>query len=106
MRLRGGMIVVLGLVACLLAGCQQQARVHPAGHGVHLFGPTPLAVGQEDLGYFAYVPATEAPLLMLDHQYQETFVRTRIWDIEDNRHPGQSYYRRRTYAERIFASYR
>ena len=106
MLLRGGVLVGLGLALCLSAGCQQQARVEPTGDGVHLFGPTPLALGHESQGYFAYVPATEPPLMMLDSTYQSTFVRTRIWDIEDNRRPGRSYHRRRTYSEQIYSAYR
>lgn len=103
--------LILGLVAAAPAGCRQdRAEIDfeqlalANGHGVHLFGPTALPMGEEDLGYFAYVMPSEPPLLMFDRE--STYVRTRIWDIEDNRRPGRSYQRRRTFVEHVRASYR
>lgn len=93
------MAVVLAVAA--LAGCQAQQRVADlSGDGVHLFGATPLPLGHEDMGYFAYVPRTVTPLLMFDHQ--SAYVHSYTWDVEDNRRPGQSYRRRRTRSEETY----
>jgi hypothetical protein len=92
------------LAGAALAGCcgpddaaTGAAALSDAGHGVHLFGPTPLAVGHEHLGYFAYVEPVEPPLAMFDHH--TVFVRTRSWDVENNRRSDLSYHRRRTFSE-------
>jgi hypothetical protein len=101
------------LVASLFAGCEAQGPsaiddcqrlVREGGEGVHLFGPAPLPRGGEDLGYFAQLPPREETLALFD--LHTMYVRTWIWDVENNRHPGQSYHRRMVFSEDIRASYR
>lgn len=99
------------LAAAALAGCQADPAACDLGgprlvqaHGQFLFGPTPLPLGEEDLGYFAYVVPQDEPLMMFDRH--SVYVRQRIWDVEDNRRPGHSYQRRRTYSDEIHFSYR
>jgi len=101
-----GAVLGLLVVLAVLSGCQSQtARVADlGGRQEHLFGPLPLAVGEEDLGYFAYVPYREQQLLMFDHA--AATVRTYTWDVEDNRRPGRSYQRRRTFSQEFYSYYR
>ena len=109
---RGVVAVALLVAAVVVAGCHggqaakqvAWARSSGQGHAVHMFGPTALPVGGEDLGYFARVEPEEEPLMIWD--YRANFVRHRIWEVEDNRRPDRSYHRRRTWAEEIRASHR
>ena len=99
----GGMLSLLVLLAGL-GGCQTTRVADLGGHQEHLFGPLPLPVGQEDLGYFACMPVREQQLLMFDHA--AAYVRTYTWDVEDNRRPGRSYQRRRTFSQEFYSYYR
>jgi len=107
---RGVVAAVLLVAAVVVAGCQggqaakQMARASGQGHAAHIFGPTALPAGGEDLGYFARLTPQEEPLMIWD--YRAHFVRRRIWEVEDNRRPDRSYHRRRTWAEEVRASYR
>jgi hypothetical protein len=51
-------------------------------------------LGQEADGYFANPPQAETPLAMFDHE--SVYIRTWIYEVEDNRRPDRSYHRRRT----------
>ena len=101
MYARHTMLLAMVVALAVLAGCQSQQRMADAsGHGVYLFGPTALPVGQEDLGYFASAPQSEPPLAMFDHQ--SVYIRSRIYDVEDNRAPGLSHQRRETRSEQRY----
>ena len=101
MSRRGGICLTLALAALLLAGCQAQERdaqvmrVNPElarGDGVHLFGPTPLPLGEEGHGYFAYAAPVREPLLMFDRS--AVYVRSWTRDVEDNHglaQPGRDH---------------
>jgi hypothetical protein len=101
---------MLALGVAALAGCQggppanQTQRLAAEGHPVHLFGPTPLPIGEEDMGYFARSVPQEEQQNMFDHH--TVYVRQRTWEVEDNRRPHRSYHRRTTWAEDVRASYR
>ena len=97
MLTRYTIVLALAVVLAALAGCQQQRIADTSGHGVYLFGPTPLPMGQEDLGYFAVPPQTEPALAMFDHE--SVYVRSWVWEVEDNRRPGISHHRRRTWTD-------
>jgi len=99
----GGILGLLVLLA-VMGGCQTARVADLGGRQEHLFGPLPLPVGEEDLGYFAYVPHQEQQLLMFDHA--AAYVRTYTWDVEDNRRPGRSYQRRRTFSQEFYSYYR
>jgi uncharacterized membrane protein len=100
MKFKWMTVAALSLALATLAGCcqsNQKTQYLPpqtAGsrNGVVLFGPTPLALGCEDRGYFAPVlVAGEAPLLLLSDQ-RRSYVRTEIWDNENNFAPFSSQY--------------
>lgn len=94
-------LVAVGVALAVLAGCQAQQRTADlGGEGTHLFGATPLPLGQEDMGYFAYVPRTVTPLLMFDSR--SAYVQSYTWEVEDNRRPDLSYYRRQTRSEETY----
>ncbi len=107
---RGVVGAALLLAVAMLAGCgerlsaDQEQRLARQGHAVHLFGPTPLALGEEDMGFFARSAAQEPVQSQFD--YYATFVRERTWEVEDNRSPYHSYHRRITWAEDVRASRR
>ncbi|MBN2582941.1 MAG: hypothetical protein JXL80_07730 [Planctomycetes bacterium] len=107
---RGVVWAALVLAAAAMAGCQggqsvrHDERLAAQGHAVHLFGPTALPRGGEDLGYFARTAPQEEPQNMFD--YHTVYVRQRTWEVEDNRRPYRSYHRRTTWAEDVRASYR
>ncbi|HOI53910.1 MAG TPA: hypothetical protein PLP01_01540 [Phycisphaerae bacterium] len=107
---KGVVGAALLLAVAMLAGCGEQQsagqeqRLARQGHAVHLFGPTPLALGEEDMGYFA-CSGTQQPV-QSQFDYHATFVRERTWEVEDNRSPYHSYHRRTTWAEDVRASYR
>jgi hypothetical protein len=106
--------LLMGLLAATMVsmGCQAERPARfggeqallARGDGVQLFGPTPLPLGEEDMGYFAYAPPAREPLYMYD--FSASYVRTRIWNVEDNARPNQSYYRRRVFSDEVRASYR
>ncbi len=100
--------VSFGIAGCGERSAMETAACGPAlaerGHAVQLFGPTALPRGEEDMGYFAYAEAEPESLLMYDRH--AVFVRTWIWDVEDNRRPGRSYHRRRVFSEEIRSSLR
>jgi len=99
--------MALVLAACTLWGCQaapQQAASLYGGQGVHLFGPEPLALGLEDRGYFALAERPEAQISVFDFRSQ--YVRTLIWDVEDNRRPEQSSHRTRVWGDEVRLSFR
>jgi len=110
---RRGLAAVLVIAALVVTGCQggQAAKedeswplIAVQGDSVQMFGPAALPTGGEDLGYFARVEAEEEPLMIWD--YRAHFIRRRIWEVEDNRRPGRSYHRERTWSEEIRAAYR
>lgn len=85
----------LGLALLVLSGCcqpNQKAQTFAPPAAVQksspaLFGPNQLALGQEDRGYFATTTlAGEAPLLLFEDR-RVSYVRTEIWDYENNSTP-------------------
>jgi hypothetical protein len=97
----------------VVAGCTERGAYTPEefqrlmlarGDGVQLFGPTPLPLGGEDQGYFASLRPVRGTETMFD--YHEVQTQTWIWDVEDNRQPGQSYDRRGIYSRDFRTSYR
>ncbi len=93
-------IVALALALLFLSGCgqpNQKAQALPPPTPAQkisatLFGPNPLALGQEDRGYFATtLLAAEAPLLLFEDR-RRSYVRTEIWDNENNFAPFSSQY--------------
>ncbi|NIA20570.1 MAG: hypothetical protein GWP05_01080 [Anaerolineaceae bacterium] len=111
---RGRLTTALVIAALVVAGCQggqvvreeEEAwpRIAVQGDSVQMFGPAALPTGGEDLGYFARVEAEEEPLMIWDYRAQ--FIRRRVWEVEDNWRPGQSYHREQTWSEETRTSYR
>jgi hypothetical protein len=110
--MRGKEIVFVALLlasAVLVVGCQSsqldrniaRADLPIRGDGAQLFGAAPAPLGQEDLGYYAYVTPQEAPLLIWNEP-SSSYVDRRVWDLEDNQAPNISHYRRWTYSDQIF----
>lgn len=101
MYAKRAMLLAVALFLAALTGCQSDQRTADAsGHGVYLFGPTALPMGEEDLGYFAYAPQSEPSLAMFDRQ--AVYIRSRIYSVEDNRAPGLSHQRRETRSEQHY----
>ena len=111
------LIAALAVAGVVAGGCQTgQARgdqlmvamapvpapVPPSG--AQLFGPTPLRRGQEDLGYFAYLPPQPEQVDL--YNFQANILVKRTWDVEDSLRPGLSYTRTRTFSKEIRSSYR
>jgi len=101
MKSKWTIATALALAVIAVAGCGQPAQksqspalpaVANLGTSPTLFGPTPLALGQEDRGYFATTAlAAEEPLLMLQDR-RSSYVRTDIWDLEDDLQPNISHH--------------
>jgi hypothetical protein len=96
MKSKCTMGAALGLALLVLSGCCQpnqktQALAPPTAAqlaSATIFGPNPLALGQEDRGYFATtLLAGEAPLFA---DQRRSYVRTEIWDYENNSTPFAS----------------
>ena len=105
MKAKWTMAAALGLALAVLGGCCQPAQqsqslraqaVASLGSSAMLFGPTPLALGLEDRGYFATTVVEEEPLLLFDERHG--YVRTDIWDLEDDLQPNISHHRMQRHA--------
>ena len=100
MKSKWMIVATLALALVTLAGCCQPAQksqtfAPQTAAGLRtsaaLFGPLPLALGLEDRGYFAMtLVAAEEPLLLFDER--RSYVRTEIWDLQDDLRPNISHH--------------
>lgn len=97
---RGSVIALILLSAVALVGChsgngdtarlQRQMDARPE----MLFGATPPAMGEEDLGYFASLDIRRGQSVPFD--LVTVYYRRTVYDVEDTRRPFLSYHRTRT----------
>lgn len=98
--LRISLFALILLSAVVVGGCHsdngEMARLQRQmdGRPEMLFGATPPAMGEEDLGYFASLEIRRRQPVPFD--LVTVYYRRTVYNVEDTRRPFLSYHRTRT----------